>query len=160
MNLLRFQRRYSMEAVLFLLSVWAIPLYAQQADTVVVFYAQPQVSEDMWPSLFRILRADLYDAAQLPPGIALDQSSRFVRGSDAIQGVSFSRVVSVKLLGRCDVFPQVNHPSLKGPLGWVLLVSGEIQPFVSIDCARIAQVLRPTLPGLNKQERQEVMLQA
>jgi hypothetical protein len=160
MNLLRFQRRYAREAILFLFFAWAFTLHAQQAGTVLVFYAHPQVSENMWPSLFQILRADLYDEAQLPKGIVLDQSAAFVRGSDALQGITFSRIISVRLLGRCDVLPQIDRPSLKGPLGWVMMVSGKIQPFVSIDCARIAQVLRPAVPGLNKQERQDVMLQA
>ena len=160
MNLLRFQRRYTMEGIFFLFSAWAITLHAQQAGTVLVFYAQPRVSEDMWQPLFQILQADLYDQAQLPKGIALDQSAAFVRGSDALQGLTFSRIISVKLLGRCDVLPQINRPSFNGPLGWVMMVSGKIQPFVSIDCTRIAQVLRPAVPGLNKQERQDVMLQA
>jgi hypothetical protein len=160
MNLLRFQRRYTMEAILFVFSAWAITLHAQQAGTVLVFYAQPRVSEDMWQPLFQILQADLYDQAELPKGIALDQNAAFVRGSDALRGLTFSRIISVKLLGRCDVLPQINRPSLNGPLGWVMMVSGKIQPFVSIDCTRIAQVLRPAVPGLNKQERQDVMLQA
>jgi hypothetical protein len=160
MNLLRFQRRYTMEAILIVFSAWAITLHAQQAGTVLVFYAQPRVSEDMWQPLFQILQADLYDQAQLPKGIALDQNAAFVRGSDALQGLTFSRIISVKLLGRCDVLPQINRPSFNGPLGWVMMVSGKIQPFVSIDCTRIAQVLRPAVPGFNKQERQDVMLQA
>jgi hypothetical protein len=149
-----------MGAVFFMFSAWAIALHAQQAGSVLVFYAQPQVSENMWPTLFQILRAELYDEAELPKGLGAEQSAAFVRGGDALQGVMFSRIISVKLLGRCDVLPQADHPSLRGPLGWVMMVSGKIQPFISIDCARIAQVLRPAVAGLNKQERQEVMLQA
>lgn len=160
MNLLRFQRRYTMETILLVFSAWAMSLHAQQSATVLVFYAQPQVSENMWPTLFQILRADLYDEAQLPKGLALEQGAAFFRGSDDLRGVTFSRIISVKLLGRCDVLPQSNHPSLGGPLGWVMMVSGKIQPFVSIDCARIAQVLRPAVPGMNKQERQDAMLQS
>ncbi len=160
MNLLRFQRRYTMEAILLVFSAWAMSLHAQQSDTVLVFYAQPEVSENMWPTLFQILRADLYDEAQLPKDLALEQNAAFFRGGDDLQGVTFSRIISVKLLGRCDVLPQSNRPSLGGPLGWVMMVSGKIQPFVSIDCARIAQVLRPAVPGMNKQDRQDAMMQA
>jgi hypothetical protein len=64
------------------------------------------------------------------------------------------------LLGHCDVFSQTYHSSGKGPLGWVLLISGKVQPFVSIDCARIAEVLRPATAGWSKQRRQDAMLQA
>jgi hypothetical protein len=139
--------------------VWTISLHAQQSGTALVFYGQPQVSEDLWPALFQILRADLDDGAELPNGIVLDKDAVFVR-SDELQGVSFSHVIAVKLLGRCDVLPQANHLSLRGPLGWVWLVSGNIQPFISIDCARLAQVLRPAVAGFNKQQRRYAMLQA
>jgi hypothetical protein len=71
----------------------------------------------------------------------------------------FSSIIVVKLLGRCDVLPQTDHPS-KGPLGWVPEISGTIQPIISIDCTRIAEVLRPAAAGLNKQARQYMMDQA
>jgi hypothetical protein len=96
----------------------------------------------------------------LPNGLVLDRKAAFVRGTDDLRGVLFSNVISVKLLGRCDVLPQTDHPSSRGPLGWVPLVSGKIQPFVSIDCTRLAQVLRPTAAGLDKQAREDVMAQA
>jgi hypothetical protein len=140
---------------------WAIALYAQQSGTGIVFYAQPPVSEDMWPSLFQIVRADLAGGAgQLPNGVALDKAPILVRGSDDLMGVTFSSIISVKLLGRCDVFPQTDHPEPRGPLGWVLLDSGKIQPYVFIDCNRLGQVLRPAVAGLKKEERQYAMMQA
>jgi hypothetical protein len=40
------------------------------------------------------------------------------------------------------------------------LVSGTIQPFISIDCTRIAEVLRPAAAGLSKQGRHYMMDQA
>jgi hypothetical protein len=66
----------------------------------------------------------------------------------------------VKLLGRCDVLPQADQRSSSGPLGWVYLVSGTIQPTVFIDCTRLAQLLRPKAAGLDKQGRQYAMDQA
>ncbi len=146
---------------LLLVWAWAVALYAQQSGTAIAFYAQPQVSEDMWPSLFQIVRADLASGAgESLNGVALDQDPILVRGSDDLRGVTFSHIISVKLLGRCDVLPQTNRPELTGPLGWVLLVSGKIQPYVSIDCTRIAQVLRPAVAGLNKEDRRYAMMQA
>jgi hypothetical protein len=96
---------------------------------------------------------------ELSNRFVLDKQAAFVRGSDDLRGMVFSRIISVKLLGRCDVLPQTDHPA-KGPLGWVPLVSGTIQPFISIDCTRIAEVLRPAAAGLSKQDRQYVMDQA
>ncbi len=166
MSLLRLLHRQAGGAILGILltlllaSADALALHAPESDTTIVFYAQPKVSEDLWPLLFQVLRADLADGAgELPNGFVLDKHAAFVRGSDDLRGMVFSRIIFVKLLGRCDVLPQTDHPA-GGPLGWVPLVSGTIQPFISIDCTRIAEVLRPAAAGLNKQGRQYLMDQA
>jgi hypothetical protein len=141
-------------------SATVLPSQAEEPGTTIVFYAQPKVSEDLWPDLFQVLRADLADETDgLANGFVLDRQAAFVRGSDDLRGHLFSRIIVVKLLGRCDVLPQSEHPS-RGPLGWVHLISGTIQPFISIDCARIAEVLRPASAGLSKQGRQYMMDQA
>jgi hypothetical protein len=166
MSLLRLQHRQAGGAILGILltllpaSAAVIPSQAEKPDTTIVFYAQPKVSEDLWPVLFQVLRSDLADGqGELPSRFDLDKQATFLRGTDDLRGVVLSRIISVKLLGRCDVLPQTEHPS-RGPLGWVPLVSGTIQPFISIDCTRIAQVLRPAAAGLSKQDRQYMMDQA
>ena len=163
MSLLRLQHLQAGGAILGILfailpaSAHVLPPQAQEPGTTIVFYAQPKVSEDLWPVLFEVLRADLAGGqGELSDRFALDKQAIFVRGTDALQGVVFSRIITVKLLGRCDVFPQTEHPS-RGPLGWVPLVSGTIQPFISIDCTRIAEVLRPAAAGLSRQDRQYMM---
>lgn len=166
MSLLRLQQRQAGGAILGILltilpaSAHVLPSQAQEPDTTIVFYAQPKVSEDLWPVLFEVLRADLADGeGELSNRFDLDKQATFIRGTDDLRGVAFSRIISVKLLGRCDVLPQTGHPS-RGPLGWVPLVSGTIQPFISIDCTRIAEVLRPAVARLSKQDRQYMMDQA
>jgi hypothetical protein len=166
MSLLRLQHRQAGGAILGILltllpaSAHVLPVRAQESDTTIVFYAQPKVSGDFWPLLFQVLRADLADSeGELPNRFDLDKQATFVRGSDDLRGIVFSKVISVKLLGRCDVLPQTEHPA-RGPLGWVPLVSGTIQPFISIDCTRIAEVLRSRAAGLSKQDRQYLMDQA
>jgi hypothetical protein len=167
MSLLQFPHRQISGATLSILFTLLLgfaaarPSHAQESGTTFIFYAQPKVSEDLWPLLFQVLHTDLANGAgDLPSGLVLDRKADFVRGTDNLYGMLFSNVVSVKLLGRCDVLPQTDHPSSMGPLGWVPLVSGKIQPFVSIDCTRLAQVLRPATAGLNKQARQDLMAQA
>jgi hypothetical protein len=166
MSLLRLLHRQAGGAILGILLTslpalaTLLPSQAEEPDTTIIFYAQPKVSEDLWPVLFQVLRADLADGTdKLAKGFVLDKQAAFVRGSDDLRGHLFSRIIVVKLLGRCDVLPQTDHPS-KGPLGWVPLISGTIQPFISIDCTRIAEVLRPAAAGLNKQGRQYMMDQA
>ena len=138
-----------------------LSLSAQQPGTAIVFYAQPQVREDLWPALFEALRADL-DAGigKLPNGLSPDRTAVFLRGEDFARSSGFANVVEVELLGRCDLLPQADRPFLRGPLGWVVLASGKIRPIVSIDCARLAQVLRPAAIGLDKEARRHAMAQA
>jgi len=137
------------------------PMTAAPSGTALIFYAQPQVSDDLWPLLFQTLRADLAaGAGELPDGLMLDKYPTILRGSDELRGVSFSRIITIKLLGRCDVLPRSDRSSQTGPLGWVTMVSGKIQPFVSIDCTRVAQVLHPAIARLSRQRRQCAMAQA
>jgi hypothetical protein len=166
MSLLRLQHGQAGGAILGILltllpaSAAVLPSQAEEPGTTIVFYAQPKVSEDLWPVLFQVLRADLAAGqGELSNRFDLDKQATFVLGTDDLRGVVFNRIISVKLLGRCDVLPQTEHPS-RGPLGWVPLVSGTIQPFISIDCARIAEVLRPAAAGLSKQDRQYMMVRA
>jgi hypothetical protein len=141
----------------------AIPapaLNAQQPGTALVFYA-PEINEDLWPALFQTLQGDLADGeGDLPDGLVLDQDPLLVRGDQDLRDVTFPRVITVKLLGHCDVFSHINRASQKGPLGWVLLISGRVQPFISINCDRIGEVLHPSMAGWSKQRRQDAMLQA
>jgi hypothetical protein len=166
MSLLRLLHRQAGGAILGTLltllpaSAAVLPSLPEEPGTTIVFYAQPNVSEDLWPVLFQVLRADLAEGTdELPNGFVLDRQAAFVRGGDDLRGRLFSRIIVVRLLGRCDVLPQTDHPS-RGPLGWVPKVSGTIQPFISIDCARIAEVLRPAAAGLHKPRREYVMDQA
>jgi len=138
-----------------------LTLNAQQSGTAIVFYAQARISEELWPDLLQSLRADLAGGSgELPNGFVLDHPTFFRGNDDLAVGIDFSKVIEVKLLGRCDVLPQADRPSLSGPLGWVLQVSGEIQPFIFVNCTRIAQVLRPASAGLDEQRRRREMTQA
>ena len=145
---------------------WAAALPSSDMDsrspeTALIFYAQTKVRDDLWPLLFQILLDDLSAGdGELTNGVVLDKQPAILRGSDPLRGVSFPRIVSVKLLGRCELLPQASHASGPGPLGWVMLVSGKVQPFISIDCARIAQVLGPASVHMTKQGRQYAMAQA
>ena len=137
-------------------------LRAQQPGTAIIFYAQPQLNDDLWADLLQSLRADLNAGIdESPNGFALQQEPTYLRGNrDLAVRVDFSKVIIVKLLGRCDVLPQSDRPSLKGPLGWVLEVSGKIQPFIFVDCTRIGKVIRTRSAALNKYERRHEMAQA
>ena len=132
------------------------PLKSQAAENTIVFYADKQVSETLWQPLFSAIQDDL---AKENYGLA-DRSPHLIRGSEVYPGEEFSSVVEVRLLGRCDVPQQAYRPLKPGPLGWVLRVHGQIQPFIYVDCTRMAQVLDPTTLGMSREERTRAMSQA
>jgi hypothetical protein len=168
MNLLRLQYREIPRAgagILFalLLSLGlTVRLHAQRPGTAIVVYTQPRVNPQLWPDLLQSLREDLAAGeGESPNGFVLDRNPVILLGNnDAAVNIHATQLIVVRLLGRCDVLPQSDHPSLKGPLGWVPLVSGSIEPFISVDCSRIAQVLRPISAGSNSGQRRHEMAQA
>jgi hypothetical protein len=167
MSLLRLQFRDVSRAKVgilfaFLLTYALAPaLHAQQPGTAVIFYAQPQLNDALWPDLLQSLHADLAAGlGEAPNGFALPQDPAFFRGNDLALGVVFSRVIVVKLLGRCDVLRQSDSPSVNGPLGWVWQVSGKMQPFIYVDCERLAQMLRSRSASLDQYEGRHAMAQA
>jgi hypothetical protein len=141
-----------------------VVLNAQQSQTVIVFVAEPQIEEEFWPVLFQSLRADLEaGAGEVPDGVALDRSPALLRRDDLAGGIQAANVIEVKLLGHCDVLPQAERPWRRTsgePLGWVQRVAREIQPFIFIDCERLAQVLHQATIGLNREERRLAMAHA
>ena len=153
-------------ALVFLASLICAPsaiLNAQPSRTSIVFFAEPQVqiNEEFWPVLFQSLRQDLADeSVELPEGVLLDPQPVLLRGWDLRTGIEAPHIIQVRLLGRCDVLPQADHHLRPGPLGWVLQVSGEIQPFIFVDCTRLAQVIDPAVLRLDNEGRQQAMTQA
>ena len=144
-----------------MVSVPSAYLYAQPPRLSIVFYADRRVNDKLWPQLFQSMREDLSAGlGALSNGVSLDPQADLLREKDLTAGAQLHHVVEVKLLGRCDVVPQADHHLDPGPLGWVLQISGEIQPFVFVDCTRLAQVLGPTSIRLEKAEREKAMAQA
>jgi len=164
----RFRHEFRLAACTFFVLVLAlgrpVVLNAQQSGTAIVFLAEPQVGEDFWSGLYQSLREDLEaGAGEVPDGVALDRNPDLLRRDDLVRGIQAADVIEVKLLGRCDVLPQAERPWLRAsasPLGWVKQAAGEIQPFIFIDCQRIAQVLRPATLGLDQEQRKQAMTQA
>lgn len=133
---------------------------AQTTESTIVFYADRQVSESLWTPLFAAIQEDLASEDFGAANHLLAHSPRLLRSSELVTGEEFSNVIEVKLLGRCDIVQQAYRPLKPGPLGWVLRVQGAIQPYIYVDCTRIAQVLNPTTLGLSNDARTRAMSQA
>lgn len=165
MRICRPTRRHpvSIYIVLFaVVSLFSFPAIsrAQNSGSTIVFYADKQVSDTLWAPLFSAVKEDLADEDFGMANHAIDHSPRLLRNSELVSGEEFTDVIQVKLLGRCDVVQQAYRPLKPGPLGWVLSVQGQIQPYIYIDCTRMAQVLNPTTLGLSSDARIRAMSQA
>lgn len=124
--------------------------------TMVVFTDRP-MADDQWSALVRELhrtdaRLDTVDQ-ELSGGLAV------LRGRDLQAGVSVDVVLSVNIAGDCTLIPGPKH-TVTGALGWVKSVDGKIQPFIHVDCERIAEMLQPMALGMNRERKNTVMAEA
>jgi hypothetical protein len=130
---------------------------ANLAQTAVVFYGDRHVAEPMWPVLFEAFRTEVAEESRNYP---LPENFEPVQASALTSGQEFDDVVEVRLIGRCDVAEQAYRPLTRGPLGWVKRISGEIQPFIYVDCDRLAQYLGPSTLGMSEDQRSVAMARA
>jgi CHAT domain-containing protein len=124
--------------------------------TTLVFYSDSDKSAPPWTALFDTFAQELALQKDYP----LPPTPDLILASSIRRGQQFGPVVGIRLRGRCDVVQQAYRPMHPGPLGWVLRVSGEIQPFIFVDCERLAQLLNQSTLRLNKEQRTNAMMQA
>jgi len=121
----------------------------------IVFYFDTPSSAQAWPAIMGAVRREVAGSEySLPADIDL------LPATDLRPGSEFGKVIEVHLRGRCDVAEQAYRPVARGPLGWVLRVGGEIQPFVYVDCERLAQFLDPKMLGMSDSQRSDAMATA
>ena len=112
-----------------------------------VFYADAGVEARFWPPF---LSAVLRELAQASPSDHLPAAARMIVAGDRSIDPGASGFIVVHLRGRCDQPRQASIPlSRHAPLGWVYRSEGQIQPFVFVDCSRIAQELDPLTLGMS-----------
>lgn len=136
------------------------PLISQAQRSTLIFYADKDVNTSLWPTLFAAVQEDLANENFGPAGQTFDHSAQLLRASEITPGEEFGNVVEVRLQGRCDVVQQAYRPLQPGPLGWVLRVKGVIQPYIYVDCTRMAQTLNSTTLGMSAEQRSQAMAQA
>jgi hypothetical protein len=121
----------------------------------VIFYADPSVDAAYWQRFFSALHREL---ALASPSDRLPATARMVVAGDRSVDPGVSSFIVVHLEGRCDQPRQAWRPLPDGaPLGWVYKTQGQIQPFIFVDCARIAQLLDPITLGMSNNLRVEAM---
>src|SRR5215475_12528756 len=121
--------------------------------TAVLFEFSAPVSEPFWEEL----KGELdQNAAPISP----ERSMRWMKRQQFREGSEYPEVVQVRLRGHCNADLRADWQFADGPLGWVYMVGGEIQPVAYVDCDRIGQTLEHQIRGKNAKERQQEFARA
>jgi hypothetical protein len=132
------------------------PIPHTSHTTMVIFTDHP-MEEGQWAALLRELhRADVRletAARELGGGLEV------LRGRDLTASVNSDQVISVSVTGDCTLMPGPQK-MVKGALGWVRKVDGEIQPFIHVSCERIVEMLQGIALGMNPERKNTVMADA
>lgn len=132
------------------------PMPHTSHTTMVIFTDHP-MEDDQWSALVRELqRSEIRletTARELGGGLEV------LRGRDLVTPVSVGQVISVTVIGDCTLLPGPRKV-VKGALGWVKKVDGEIQPFIKVSCEHIVEMLQGIALGMNRDRRDAVVAEA
>jgi hypothetical protein len=123
------------------------------APTAVLFEFSRPVSEPFWEELKNALDQN---ATRISP----EHSMTWMKRKEFRDGMEYPEVVQVRLRGHCNADLRADWLYADGPLGWVYLIGGEIQPVAYVDCDRIGQTLEHQIRGRNAKERQREFARA
>jgi hypothetical protein len=125
--------------------------------TLIVFSDRP-MEDTQWTALLADLKSGVVHGGDATR--ALDRDAEFLRGDRIELGLRVNFPIVVYLHGECSLAPVERKSTLAGALGWVMRVDGVIEPFVHVDCNRIAQVLTPQAMWMTREQRILVMAEA
>lgn len=123
-------------------------------DTLVIVDFPSPSCNGLWPALKSELERS--EAPKLLPGSAL-----WITRDEFQKGMEFKRGYQILLRGDCRMAaPSGSQGQRRGPLGWVSKVNDQIQPFVYVDCDRVAQMLHRDLRDKTTAERRRILARA
>lgn len=125
--------------------------------TTFVVFADHHLDDDQWMAFVGELRRSQED-----PGTriaTLAGEFEVLRGEDVVPGIHVQNGISVFLHGDCTLLPG-RRQWVAGALGWVPVANGRTQPFIHVDCTRIAEMLAPLVLGMHRDRRNSVMAEA
>jgi hypothetical protein len=125
--------------------------------TTMIVFAERSMPEGEWAALMDSLRWSAASAAREMP--ELRGGFEVLRGEMVPRGLHVDVPISVYLKGDCRLVPQP-FTIAQGTLGWVMRVHGRIEPFVHVDCTRLAQMLSPMAVSMTQNRRNTVMGEA
>lgn len=129
------------------------PPDTRAARTAVLLDLSSSVPESFWKALEAELeRPEITKSLEGP--IVWMKREQFQKGME------FPEVFQVRLEGDCAGTGPGADDIAAGPLGWVYVISDQIQPFVFVNCNRVGQALRHALRNEPRAERRQKMARA
>jgi hypothetical protein len=128
------------------------------AHTTVAIFADNPSRINSWKAIFAALRNNLPEAVATVPSLNADPE--IIRGDAIVPGLNVDSAVVVFLHGDCTLYPQPAHFPQGKALGWVLEQKHEIQPYIHVDCTRIAQALSIQSEFMSRDQRTAAISEA
>ncbi len=123
-------------------------------DTLVIVDFSCPSYNGLWPALKSELERS--ETPKLLTGSAL-----WITREEFQKGMEFKRSYQILLHGDCRMAASSSRQEQpRGPLAWVLMVRDQIQPFVYVDCDRVAQMLHRDLRDKSTAERRRILARA
>ena len=141
-------------SLLFMFPVFAEEQPAVADDTLVIVNFPSPSCSGFWPAL----KSEL-ERSERPK--LLTGSVRWITRDEFQKGMEFKRGYQILLRGDCRMAAPSSIPDQpRGPLGWVLMVNEQIQPFVYVDCDRLRQMLDRDLRDKTTAGRRRILARA
>jgi hypothetical protein len=123
-------------------------------DTLVIVYFPSPSCNAFWPAL----KSEL-ERSETPE--LLTASAVWITRDEFQKGMESKHGYEILLHGDCRMAASgASRNPPRGPLGWVLMVNGQIQPFVHVDCDRVRQMLHRELRDKTIAERRRILARA
>lgn len=122
-----------------------------------VFFSNHPIDDDQWTALKAELHRIQVSFATMIP--ALSGELEVIRGNQAAPGKHAEGAMLVFLDGDCTLLPG-HRLFVSGPLGWVPVIDGRIQPLIHVNCGNIVEMLAPLALGMHRSRRDVVMAEA
>ena len=126
--------------------------------TTIAIFADDPSRIDSWDAIFAALRRNLPEAVATAPSLEADPE--IIRGDAIVPGLNVDKAVVVFLHGDCTLYSRSMHFPQGKALGWVFEQKHEIQPFIHVDCTRIAQALSAQSESMSRNQRTAAMSEA
>jgi hypothetical protein len=127
---------------------------APTANAVLAIFSDRRMSDELWPIIVSALREELASGA--------DPAVQILRGDRIVPGVNTDNPITIYLHGDCVALPSfsLGRSSSSTALGWVRLNHGHIEPFIHVECTRLAQTLASQTYGLSRAQQERLMARA